>query len=178
MSVNLSASQIKILALYTLRLSGGILPEEALIDILASCEVNGLMLTDAITSLVEDGHIRSYPDDGTTYLRISDTGRVIATELDREVPVSLRVRVAERTVAEVAAQRNKASIDCHVEEHDDGYTVNASLSDEGNTLFSFSVFTPTRFQADVIAKKFISTPLETYRNIISVLTEEKESLHE
>ena len=171
MSINLSSRQTQILCLLALRFAGGLLPETSLSDILTSNDCNALSVSEAIGSLVEDKHITRVDGESELFVKIETSGKVIAEQLKNDVPITVREKIAASAAEEIARQRSKASVDSSVSEIGDGFQVNVSLRDDGITLMNLILYSPTRFQADMIVRSFSASPANVYKKIVSFLTE-------
>ncbi|MDF2686834.1 MAG: hypothetical protein K0S55_2017 [Clostridia bacterium] len=173
MSTNLSKNQLKILVLFTLKSAGSPLSLSSLGDILGFCDINYFHIQECIVEHISMKHIIIHVDEGNEFAMLSPKGEQIVEALKNDVPVSIRERVASATALEIARIRHNLSIDVEVvqnNEPDDGsYTLNLALRDDALVLLKLSMYTPTKLQADMMAKNFNDNPTKIYKTILNAI---------
>ena len=182
MSINLSKNQLKVLVLFTLKSSGSPLSLNSLGDILGFCDINYFHIQECIADLISMKHILIHEDDNNEFAVLSLQGEQIVEALKNDVPLSVREKVASAATLEIARMRHNLSIDTEVVQNDDpnlgSYTVNLALRDDDLVLLKLSMYTPTKLQADLMAKNFNENPTEIYKIVLNTIIKKRSEADE
>ena len=177
MNVNITDQQLQILILFFIRSAGTPVPEDTLADILGICNINCLNVQQCIAELSEAGHIARLEDDGKYYIKLSDTGIVIADTLKQQVPYTIRQHAAEVAISRLGELRRRLGCEAKVQASqradDLPFCVTLSIKDQDSPLMSLCMYTPTEFQAQLIADNFKKSPTDVYKRVVNALTESR-----
>lgn len=160
---------IKFLILYiTARLAGPV-DIHTLTD-LTMCDegVDYFDFSEAVAELVETGHLSV--EDGL--YAITDKGRQNGAACESSLPHSVR-RKCSVNVADInGVLRRNAQVRTRITPREEGgCTVSMSLDDDGGSLLSLDLFSPSQEQGERLAASFRERPERVYNDLLSSLLE-------
>ena len=84
-------------------------------------------------------------------------------------------KVASATAKEIARMRKNIAVQHKIvqNEYSRDFTLVLTLKDDDRVIFNAELYSPTKMQAEIMAKCFQNKPTEVYKKIISVLTENR-----
>ena len=126
---------------------------------------------ECLRELSDDGHLLFDEYNGEKYYMISDTGRMIASELYDNLDKEFRERSLKYAAKYTSLSKSGASVDTSVTEIDGKrYMVTLSSSDSRGVLMSTSIAVGSREEAERIRKNFEARPDGVYRGILFSVT--------
>lgn len=169
-----NVSDVKILVLYILGYAGTPLKKDDLIHIALDSEsVQYFDLVQAIDELLITGPIDIINKDNPDILRITEMGRQVLSVFEKNLPYSVRRKNQNALLNLLADIKRKSSVTSEIIKKDGGYEVRCTLLDGDETLLEYKLLVPTQIQAQMIADQFEKDPTSKYKNILSVLVDEK-----
>lgn len=159
---------IKLLVLYIASKLAGPVDFSTLTD-LAMCDdgVDYFHLADYIQDLVDSGQLSL---DGGMYT-ISDVGRRNIADGEGSLSPVIRKRCDQRLAPLNAALRRKDQVRSEVTATDDGFLLRLALNDSGLNLFTLSLWSPTKEDAQRAAARFQDHPDQIYNGLLGLLLE-------
>ena len=135
--------------------------------------VGSFDFSECFSELKELGHILEIEEDGVRQYLISDTGRLVAAELQGDILESIREKSLQSAKGLLSLYKRGAVASAEVRERDShGYEVVCKIADGEGTLLSLTLSSPSKAAAERMQSNFEKKPEETYRGILSVLTGE------
>ncbi len=126
---------------------------------------------ECFSKLKELGHILEEEQDGETYYMISDSGKMVASELQSNLLLSIREKSLKSAMRLLSFQKRKAHLLASVTEREDHrYVVHCEITEPGGTLFHMDLCVPSRLQAEAIRSRFEKEPETVYRSMMSVMS--------
>ena len=164
---------IKVLVLYLTSRTAAPVDFPALTD-LSMCDegVDYFMFTEAISDLVESGHLLL---ENERY-SITDKGRKNGSICEESLPLSVRQK-CDRNLAKLNARlRQEAQIRTEIipRTESGGFTVRLILDDNDGNLMTAELYSPTEEQANKLANSFRNCPERIYRSLVSALQDAAE----
>lgn len=122
---------------------------------------------ECLRELSEDGHLLYDEYEGEKYYMISDTGRMIATELYDSLDREFRERSLKYAAKYTSLSKRGAIISASVTETENKrYKVTMSAKDESGEYMSASITVPSREEAERIKFNYEAKPDGVYRGIL------------
>ncbi len=166
-----SKNDIRILICYMLASVDSPLSSKDITDILGRYDiVNYFEAKDALSSLLEQNSI-SFGDEKYC---IEEKGREIARTLDTALPLSVRDRVLEATVALLAHAKAERDNRVEISEVPNGFVVICHISDREDDLMKIELLVPDKKQAEIIKANFHENPRRIYELLLAGLTRDKD----
>lgn len=127
--------------------------------------------------LSDAGYLLFDEVDGEQYYMISDSGRLISSELYEMLPEGLREQ-SERCAAKyVSLSKTGAEVSTKIEETEDKrFRVSFSAKEAGREIMSVSLVVSSRSQAEQMAQHFEERPDSFYRGVLFSATGKLEFL--
>ncbi len=164
---------IKLLVLYIMDRVAAPIDFNTLTD-LSMCDsgVDYFQFAEAVSELTESGHLNQ---DGEFYAAPGKGRRTCAAGESSLSPV-IRQRCDRRLDPLNQALKHKAQVRAQVKEQPQGFDVCLSMDDDQGNLFSMTLLSPTREDAQRIADGFLKHPDRVYNGLLGVLltNDEKE----
>lgn len=165
-----SKNEIRILICYLLASVGTPLAKDDITGIMQdSALANYFEVTDAISEMSDRGILCKNSANPNVFT-LSDSGKIIAKQLDTALPPSVRdkaVGAAIRLLAE-AKRKRENHVECVKVEH--GYNVVCHISGGKMDLMSFSLYVPDLYQAKMVKENFQRSPETVYRILLALVT--------
>ena len=169
-----SVSDVKILVLYILNYAGTPLLKENLINIaLEAGSASYFDLVQAIDELLITGPIDVVSTNDPDTIRITAMGEQMLSMFEKNLPYTVRRKNQSALVKILADIRRENSVKSSVNKVGSGYEVVCSLFEGDTTLLEYKLFVPTQIQAQMIADQFEKNPEKKYKDILSLLIDEK-----
>lgn len=163
-------NEIRILICYLLASAGAPLAKD---DIIAILQGNGLAnyfeVADAVAEMAEKGLLSREGTDPELFT-VSETGQVVAKQLDSVLPPSVRDRAAGAAVSLLAEAKRKRENRVEFVRLENGYNVVCHISGGSTDLMSLSLYVPDLYQARVVEKNFHRSPETVYRMLLALVT--------
>lgn len=132
---------------------------------------------ESFSELLDAGHILADEVEGEDVYLISESGRMVAGELQSEILDVIRRESMISAARLLSLYRRGADLHTSVEPREDGkYLVRLSIADRDGVMLDLACATPSRRQAERISENFEHKPEKIYRGILSVLTGEVDYL--
>ncbi|MEG1931583.1 MAG: DUF4364 family protein [Pygmaiobacter sp.] len=164
-----TSTEIRILLCYLLCSVNGSLTRAEIENALLGEElVNYFELADALGDLCDKGHL-ALSDTGA--YTVTESGRVLATTLESDVPRSVREKAVSAAISAQVYNRQKAQHHARYEKTKSGYLVHCSIEDLGETVFAITLYMPDELSAKAVEDRFIREGGTIYGSLLSMLVE-------
>lgn len=124
---------------------------------------------EAWGSLEKNKNIAPTPEDPSLFT-VTASGRMIATQLENELPSSVRDKAVGAALMLFHRQRAEKENAVHIKKLENGYNVSCHISGGDMDLFHFDLYVPDSAQARVVKRNFHKNPDRIYNIMIAVLT--------
>ncbi len=101
---------------------------------------------------------------------LSKSGRLIASNLSDELPVTIRERTLETVIELIMQEKNERENEAEIIKIQNGYMVDCHVKDSENDLFSFKLYVPDAKQARLVKKNFQNNAEMIYKMMIATIT--------
>ncbi|MCM1579258.1 MAG: DUF4364 family protein [Ruminococcus sp.] len=171
-----SVYSVKILLCYLLEKLDRAVTEDELREISEeSGVINYFFLSDALDELVKNGSVSAeIPAPGKRILTVTEKGKMGAEYFNRNISRVFRRRILETAFSYFMKKDRDAVCDCGVSPRGEGMNVSFRLKDGDCDLINMSFYAPDSEQAELIAEKIRSNPMDAYRRILTFLLETEE----
>ncbi len=167
-----SSTEIKILICYLLNSINAPITKQQLLESITSQELaNYFELNDAFVKLVD---LNLIIEDNEN-LVITDSGRDIAKELEKVLPISVVERAHKAAISilqfSTLEKQNKTTI---TKEDDGSYTLKCSIEDPDFTAFAMQITMPNEQTAKIAKEKFILHAQDIFKIILGITLDDKD----
>lgn len=128
--------------------------------------------SNALSELVQAGHIETLTEDGIDYYKITESGKFIARELDTHIPYTVRQLVIREAMQIALVERRKKGVKTEIHPHGNGHDVVMRIFHEEDEVFSLSFYCADSLQANMICERFEADPATIYKTVIDALTKD------
>ena len=165
---------IKLLVLYIMDRVAAPIDFATLTD-LSMCDsgMDYFQFAEAAAELADSGHLDHIAQDGEFY-SITEKGRRTCAAGESSLSSVIRQRCDRRLAPLNQALKRKAQVRARVEEAPLGFAVCLSMDDDQGSLFSLSLLSPTKEDAQRIADHFLTHPDRVYNGLLGVLLTDNE----
>ena len=162
---------IKLLVLYIMDRVAAPIDFATLTD-LSMCDsgIDYFQFAEAAAELADSGHLDR---QGDIYF-ITEKGRRACAAGESSLSPVIRQRCDRRLAPLNQALKRKAQVRARVEEVPLGFAACLSMDDDQGSLFSLSLLSPTREDAQRIADHFLTHPDRVYNGLLGVLLTDNE----
>lgn len=101
---------------------------------------------------------------------ITDSGRMIARQLDDDLPITVRESALESTLQLIAQEKVEKENTVKVQKLDNGFSVQCAISGGEMNLLSFDLYVPESSQTRIVKNNFQSNPEMIYNVMVAMLT--------
>lgn len=136
--------------------------------------VNYFVYNEAIEKMMQNGSLKLVEKDGLEVYELTEKGRLGAKEHKKIVLKSIRDRIYASGLKLFAKLRSENSVECTVDEINDGYSVHCRFKDKNAELMDISIFATDEDQASFIKSKIMQDPSGFYGKIIDYVVENEE----
>lgn len=162
-----STAQIKILICLIVKSLDRPMEKSRLVEAL---QLHGLAnYFDASQALADQLECGNLSADENGLLSITEKGRVAVSELEGEIPRSVREKALDDAMKLQTLERRKSENKITVEKCGDGYNVTFEISDRNTLLLRLSVYAADDYQVNRIKSNFLKDPVSLYSGIIASL---------
>lgn len=173
-----SKNEIKLLICYLISsMKEGISKEEVINVLQENSFANYFDSNNAFSDLLENGNIVLDPDDNAKYI-VTDSGKMIATQLETSLPISIRKQAISSALNLMAKIKLKQENVVEKQKTNSGYNVKCHISGGKEDLMSFNIQVPDVLQAELIEKNFYDNPSLVYRSLLAIVTKNKDFIKE
>ena len=167
--------EIKILICYILSKTGAPMNFEQIHESLLENElVNYFELVSAVDSLIGTGHITTEAEAGKAPVhRITALGKDAANTVNTLLPLSVREKAAKAADKLLRRKKREQEVVAQISRIDGGFEAFLALPGEKSPLSSFTVFCPTKDEAELVRKRFLNDPAYIYKGVMALLTGDK-----
>ena len=157
---------LKLLVLYIMDRAAGPITFLQLFE-LALCDagVDYFSLAQAVDHMITTGQLTK---EGERYA-ITDKGRRVCAAGESSLSPIIRRRCDQRLAPLNQALKRKAQVRAQVEERPQGFDVRLFMDDDQGSLFSLTLLSPTREDAQGIADRFLAHPDRIYNGLLGAL---------
>lgn len=163
-------NEIRILLCYLVNSIGAPLSRE---DVLSIMQEHGFAnyfeVTNALAELTANGSLAA-DGDPPVYHAVSQT-KLIAGQLDKVLPLSVREKAIAAAVNLLAKARREQENKVTIQQTSKGYNVHCHISGGDLELMNISLYVPDEHQAKLVRKAFHKSPETVYQVLLALLTE-------
>lgn len=172
--------EIKILVCYILSKTDSAMSFAQIHEALSEHElVNYFELISAMDSLERTRHIDAEQNgDGAQTYTVTELGKSTAEAVDDMLPLSVRDKAADSAGKLLRRKKREREVKVEIAEQDAGFELRLAIPDSGSNLAAFTVFCPTREEAELIRRRFLNDPFYIYKGTLALLTGDREILGE
>jgi len=135
--------------------------------------VGGFDFAECFSELQDDGHILGDEVDGVAYYQVSETGRMVAKQLQSNLLEKIREESMICAARLLSLKARGATLHTSTERREDGqYLVRLSITEASGVILETTCAVPSERLAEKICRNFERKPEKTYRGLLSVLTGE------
>ncbi len=143
-------------------------------EVLSALQEKGLAnyfeINDAFSDLLSNGNIQPDENNPSKFV-ITEAGKLIATQLDSALPISVREKALEATLSLLAKIKRESENTVTIRKEPAGYSVQCNISGgEGVDLLDISLVVPDNMQAELVKKNFQADPDLIYACTLALLT--------
>lgn len=131
--------------------------------------VNYFEAANAFEELVKNHNIKPSEDNAERYT-VTESGRMIARQLDEDLPVTVREKALASTLELLAREKVEKENAVKIQKLDNGYSVQCSISGGAMDLLSFNFYVPDSAQTRLVKNNFHSNPEMIYKVMVAMLT--------
>lgn len=161
------STQIRLLLCYLVRGAGPISREEIETALLGEQLVNYFELSAGLEDIVAQGLATC---SGGRYLA-TEKGRQVASELEYDLPRSVRESAVQAVVRAQVWNRKSAQYSAEIVETPQGCSILCTIRGLSEDDFSLKLMMPDRLTAELVRKRFILHGSEIYGLLLNQLTE-------
>ena len=165
-----SRNEIKILICYLVsRLEIPITKEQLSTIICEEGIANYFELNQALSEIIDGGHIIVKDKDGVSVLTITREGRNYCQTIEHEIPYTVRENAFNACIALQTRLRREREHKIEINRLDNGCNITLSVLDGEDELMTVTLFVADYEQALAVKEKFLSDPVKVYSNIVALL---------
>ncbi len=174
--MRLEKTELRVLLLFAAVSAGTAVSSDSLFSSVSEVENGNLDIIECFEELSDEGLLRVIPDGNIRYVSATADGKMVVEQLQSMLPVTLRKNTVSRMASEILRLRRDlcVSADYCKNVSGTGYSVTLALTEDGETLFSASIFAPTVIQAEMMVKRFRENPAAFYGRVITDLSNNSE----
>ena len=171
-------TDIKIFILYLLDNINNFLDYNAILDIIVeSGYIRPFEFAECFSELKDLGHIIEDTLDGESYYMISESGRMVARELQDHILSSIREKSSKVAIRYASLYHRGINLQSSVSVLENKRAVlQAKMTDNSGELFTFNMRFPTQELAKKAKKSFDQKPDIVFRSFMSMITGELDYL--
>lgn len=133
---------------------------------------NYFELNNAFAELVNQKNLIA--NSKTNKLILTESGKLIANQLETTLPLSVRKQALSTTVNFLTKVKLKKENSVTIKKDSTGYTITCRIPDGQIDLFSFSLHLPDKLQVELIKENFYNDPEIIYKTTLAILTKDKD----
>lgn len=141
--------------------------------VITAMQKNGIAnyfeILDAFNDLINKQNI-DIIDEEKELCTVSRSGKLIASNLSDELPLTIRERAMSSVMELLMQERNEVENIVSINKIQSGYMVDCHVTGEENDLFSFQLYVPDSKQARLVKKNFQSNAEMIYKTMIAAIT--------
>lgn len=166
-----SKNDIKLLICYVLSSINQPLSKDDIVSVLQENDLaNYFEINDAFSDLIGNNNICQCSEDSSTYA-ITETGKMIATQLDTALPISIREKAIAAAINLLAKVKRENENTVSIKKEQNGYYVTCNVA--GGTdmnLLTINLFVPDSKQAELVKVNFQDNPDLVYSCMLALMT--------
>jgi hypothetical protein len=133
--------------------------------------VGSFDFTECFSELLELEHIVADEVEGKTYYTISESGRLVSSELQDSLLESIREASSQSASHILSLHKRGAHVETDMHERlDKKIYIECRVVEKNGILFSFGVTVSSKMQAEKIRDGFSEKPEKMFRGLMAVLT--------
>lgn len=165
-----TTNDIKILICYMIYSVKVPLTKSQIIEVLIEKSLaNYFEVTDALENLLKDKHIIN-DENG---LSITESGEIIATRLDVDLPYTVRTTAVETALSMLNKIKIINENPVEIAKTDLGYNVTCHISGGEFEMLNFTLYVPEYEQAKLVKKNFQNDPSKFYNTVLQSLIQNR-----
>ncbi|MEF9983076.1 MAG: DUF4364 family protein [Oscillospiraceae bacterium] len=136
--------------------------------------VNYFECSQSISDLVQLGNIKQI--DGNEYILL-DLGKETAKIFEKTIPTAVKDKAIKNAEKYIKYKQMEKDNIVTIEKVKDGYNITLNVSDNQCSLMKITLFSPDLKYCDIIKKQFYDNPVQTYKAIIALLTDDTNTVY-
>lgn len=163
-------NEIKILVCYIMKTVDQCMTRQQLTDVIQGQSLaNYFELSQAISELLSQGSITTEIKDDEEYLVLTEMGKQVSVELERDIPRSVKEKAIKSAFKILTIAKNARENKIEIQQIDNGYHVTFSMEDDQDVIMKLTIYVADIEQAENVKKNFLQDPTKVYSNILSSL---------
>ncbi len=127
--------------------------------------------------LVKNNNIEQVDEEKKLYF-ITDAGKMISTQLEDTLALTVKEKACECTLALLEQERIEKENLVTITKIDNGYNVNCTISGGDMDLLSFNLYVPDISMARIVRKNFHKNPQLFYNVSVAMLSRNKTAVND
>jgi hypothetical protein len=165
-----SSDEIKVLLCYLLKTVAGPITKKQINDVISGQGLaNYFEVNQAMSELLSQGNINCETKGENEFLTVSDIGGQAASELEYDLPRSVRQKAVKALIKAVAIAKNEQENKIDITACKSGYHITFTMYDAKDVMMKLMVFVADEAQAQALKKNFLEDPARVYSGILSSL---------
>lgn len=166
---------VKILLCYFLnKVNRAVTPAQLLEISTGTNIVNYFSYNHAIASMLENGLVREYEEDGETLYELTEKGKLGAEEFKTMAPKSSREKILTEGLRLFAKIKNENTVSFEILQNEKGCEIKCTCVDNDLKLMELSLFAPDVEQAELIKKKIKMNPQAFYGKVMDFVLDNED----
>lgn len=163
-------NEIKILVCYLLSRIEEPIFKSQLADSLTSIGlVNYFEINEAVDSLILSGAVNYFLEDEEPYLLITDTGRDIASTLEKSLTATVREKAVNAALNLLSRTKKERENKIEIKETENGYFITFTMYGFSEEILKMTLFAADLMQVNMLKEGFLHDPVEFYSKTIEQL---------
>lgn len=166
-------NEIKILVCYVLKTLESTITKQQINEVMQSQGLaNYFEVNQAISELLSQGSIDCDYVDDKEILTVTEMGRRVAFELERDLPRTVREKAIKSAIKILTIAKNEQENKIEITPLENGFHITFTMEDKQDVIMKLTIYVADRAQAELVRKNFLEDPTRVYSNILSSLVVE------
>lgn len=166
-------NEIKILVCYMLKTLESKITKQQINEVMQSQGLaNYFEVNQAISELLSQGSIDCDYVEDKEILTVTEMGRRVAFELERDLPRTVREKAIKSAIKILTIAKNEQENKIEITPLENGCHITFTMEDKQDVMMKLTIYVADRAQAELVRKNFLEDPTRVYSNILSSLVVE------
>ncbi|NCC88030.1 MAG: DUF4364 family protein [Clostridia bacterium] len=166
-------NEIKILVCYVLKTLESTITKQQINEVMQSQGLaNYFEVNQAISELLSQGSIDCDYVEDKENLTVTEMGRRVAFELERDLPRTVREKAIKSAIKILTIAKNEQENKIEITPLENGCHITFIMEDKQDVMMKLTIYVADRAQAELVRKNFLEDPTRVYSNILSSLVVE------
>ncbi|MEG0978514.1 MAG: DUF4364 family protein, partial [Oscillospiraceae bacterium] len=163
-------NEIKILVCYMLKTLKSKITKQQLNEVMQGQGIaNYFEVNQAISELLSQGSIDCDYIDDDEVLSVTDRGRQVVLELERDLPRSVREKAIKTAIKILTIAKNERENKIEITPLENGCHITFTMEDKQDVMMKLTIYVADTAQAETVKKNFLEDPTRVYSSILSSL---------